>query len=67
MGPAGAGQLTKMVNQICIVGVVQGLAEAKMIGAQMPGSSVIEQYYGRICAQGDGRWDYRALMDLLRE
>jgi 3-hydroxyisobutyrate dehydrogenase-like beta-hydroxyacid dehydrogenase len=28
MGPAGAGQLTKMVNQICIAGVVQGLAEA---------------------------------------
>jgi 3-hydroxyisobutyrate dehydrogenase-like beta-hydroxyacid dehydrogenase len=28
MGPAGAGQLTKMVNQICVVGVVQGLAEA---------------------------------------
>jgi 3-hydroxyisobutyrate dehydrogenase-like beta-hydroxyacid dehydrogenase len=28
MGPAGAGQLTKMVNQICIVGAVQGLAEA---------------------------------------
>ncbi|MGF1455940.1 MAG: NAD(P)-dependent oxidoreductase [Alphaproteobacteria bacterium] len=27
MGPAGAGQLTKMVNQICIAGVVQGLAE----------------------------------------
>ena len=28
MGPAGAGQLTKMVNQICIAGLVQGLAEA---------------------------------------
>jgi 3-hydroxyisobutyrate dehydrogenase len=27
MGRAGAGQLTKMVNQICIAGVVQGLAE----------------------------------------
>ena len=27
MGPAGAGQLTKMVNQICIAGVVQGLSE----------------------------------------
>ena len=27
MGPAGAGQLTKMVNQICIAGLVQGLAE----------------------------------------
>ncbi|MFY0989933.1 NAD(P)-dependent oxidoreductase [Halomonas sp. C05BenzN] len=27
MGPAGSGQLTKMVNQICIAGLVQGLAE----------------------------------------
>jgi len=27
IGPSGAGQLTKMVNQICIAGVVQGLAE----------------------------------------
>lgn len=28
LGPSGAGQLTKMVNQICIAGLVQGLAEA---------------------------------------
>ena len=28
MGPAGSGQLTKMVNQICIAGLVQGLSEA---------------------------------------
>jgi 3-hydroxyisobutyrate dehydrogenase-like beta-hydroxyacid dehydrogenase len=27
LGPAGAGQLTKMVNQICVVGVIEGLAE----------------------------------------
>lgn len=27
IGPAGAGQLTKMVNQICIAGIVQGLSE----------------------------------------
>ena len=27
MGEAGAGQLTKMVNQICIAGLVQGLSE----------------------------------------
>ena len=27
MGPVGSGQLTKMVNQICCVGVIQGLAE----------------------------------------
>lgn len=28
MGPVGSGQLTKMVNQICIAGLVQGLSEA---------------------------------------
>jgi 3-hydroxyisobutyrate dehydrogenase-like beta-hydroxyacid dehydrogenase len=28
IGPAGHGQMAKMVNQICIAGVVQGLAEA---------------------------------------
>ena len=27
MGEVGAGQLTKMVNQICIAGVLQGLSE----------------------------------------
>ena len=32
MGPAGAGQLTKMVNQICIAGLVQGLSEAMSFG-----------------------------------
>jgi 3-hydroxyisobutyrate dehydrogenase len=28
LGPAGSGQLTKMANQICIAGIVQGLSEA---------------------------------------
>ncbi|MFD1744201.1 NAD(P)-dependent oxidoreductase [Rhizobium helianthi] len=32
MGPVGSGQLTKMMNQICIAGVVQGLAEAIHFG-----------------------------------
>jgi len=32
MGGSGAGQLTKMVNQICIAGLVQGLAEAIAFG-----------------------------------
>lgn len=32
MGPVGAGQLTKMVNQICIAGLVQGLAEGVHFG-----------------------------------
>ena len=32
LGPSGSGQLTKMVNQICIAGVVQGLSEAVNFG-----------------------------------
>jgi len=34
MGPCGAGQLTKMVNQICIAGLVQGLAEGMNFAAR---------------------------------
>jgi 3-hydroxyisobutyrate dehydrogenase/2-hydroxy-3-oxopropionate reductase len=32
MGPSGAGQLTKMVNQICIAGLIQSLAEGVAFG-----------------------------------
>ncbi|MCX8569277.1 MULTISPECIES: NAD(P)-dependent oxidoreductase [Hyphomicrobiales] len=34
MGPVGSGQLTKMINQICIAGLVQGLAEGIHFGKQ---------------------------------
>ena len=34
MGPAGSGQLTKMVNQLCIAGLVQGLAEGMNFGVR---------------------------------
>jgi 3-hydroxyisobutyrate dehydrogenase-like beta-hydroxyacid dehydrogenase len=127
IGGAGAGQLTKMVNQMAIVGLLQGLAEAlnfgvkagldmekvisviskgaaqswqlenrwktmvegkfegfgfasewmrkdlnialaeaKKNGAPLPNTALIEQYYGRICSSGHGRWDNTALMDLLK-
>ncbi|MCF7514073.1 NAD(P)-dependent oxidoreductase [Pseudoalteromonas sp. L23] len=44
LGEAGAGQLAKMMNQICIAGVVQGLAEALQFGvnAGMDCEAVIE-------------------------
>jgi len=44
LGPAGAGQLTKMVNQICIAGVVQGFAEALnlAVSAGLDGAQVVE-------------------------
>jgi 3-hydroxyisobutyrate dehydrogenase len=41
MGPIGSGQLTKMVNQICIAGIVQGLAEGLNF-AQCAGLDVAE-------------------------
>ena len=41
LGPVGAGQLTKMVNQICIAGVLQGLAEGVHF-AQLAGLDVSE-------------------------
>ena len=34
IGPVGSGQLAKMVNQICIAGLVQGLAEGMNFGAK---------------------------------
>lgn len=44
MGPQGAGQLTKMVNQICVAGVVQGLAEGLHFArsAQLDLAAVVE-------------------------
>jgi 3-hydroxyisobutyrate dehydrogenase-like beta-hydroxyacid dehydrogenase len=44
MGPAGAGQLTKMVNQICIAGLLQGLSEglAFATAAGLDGEAVLE-------------------------
>ncbi len=127
MGPVGSGQLTKMVNQICCVGIEQGLAEAlncavrsgldakkvveviskgaaqswqmdnraitmiedkfdfgfavdwmrkdlcivldeaRKIGAQVPGTAMIEGFYARLQARGEGRLDNTALIRLLRE
>ena len=44
LGPAGSGQLAKIVNQICIAGVVQGLAEGLNFAqrAGLDGEAVIE-------------------------
>ncbi len=60
IGPVGAGQLAKMVNQICIAGVVQGLAEglhfAKQAGLD---PSVVIESISRGAAQSwqmENRW-----------
>ena len=52
MGPSGAGQLTKMVNQICIAGILQGLAEGVHF-AQKAGLDVdaVVQAIGKGAAQ----------------
>ncbi|MDM7930696.1 NAD(P)-dependent oxidoreductase [Tabrizicola sp.] len=44
IGPTGAGQLAKMVNQICIAGLMQGLSEALAFGqkAGLDGEKVVE-------------------------
>lgn len=127
MGEAGAGQLTKMVNQICIAGLVQGLsegihfaqsagldveavidviskgaagswqmenrhktmikgeynhgfavdwmrkdlaiclAEAGNNGASLPGTALVDQYYGDVQKMGGNRWDTSALLARLNK
>ncbi|BDA85311.1 3-hydroxyisobutyrate dehydrogenase [Aureimonas sp. SA4125] len=54
MGPAGSGQLTKMMNQICIAGLVQGLSEAIAFG-QKAGLD-IEKVVGVISKGAAGSW-----------
>ena len=57
LGPAGSGQLTKMVNQICIAGLVQGLSEgihfAKKAGSRR-GSRDRDDLEGRRAILADG-------------
>jgi 3-hydroxyisobutyrate dehydrogenase len=60
LGPAGAGQLTKMVNQICIAGLLQGLAEGVSF-AQRAGLDVdlVVDVIGKGAAQS-WQMDHRA-------
>jgi 3-hydroxyisobutyrate dehydrogenase-like beta-hydroxyacid dehydrogenase len=54
LGEVGAGQLAKMVNQVCIAGVVQGLAEAVAF-AQRTGQDV-DAVFDTIGAGAAGSW-----------
>jgi 3-hydroxyisobutyrate dehydrogenase len=125
LGPVGSGQLAKMVNQICIAGLVQGLAEgmnfavkagldpaklvetiskgaaqswqmenramtmvadkfdfgfavdwmrkdlgicleeAKLNGARLPVTALVDQFYAQIQQRGGKRWDTSSLIHLL--
>ena len=127
VGKVGSGQLTKMVNQVCIGGLIQGLAEAldfsrragldtdkvlaaisqgasgswqmenrartmldrhfdhgfaldwmrkdfgivfdeaKRIGATLPVTAMVDQFYARLQREGHGRWDTSSLIELLRD
>ena len=79
MGAAGSGQLTKMVNQICIAGVVQGLAEAlafaKKAGLDQAGAiEVISkgaaqswQMENRFKTMIEGKFDFGFAVDWMRK
>ncbi|HEV7255553.1 MAG TPA: NAD(P)-dependent oxidoreductase [Mesorhizobium sp.] len=79
MGPAGSGQLAKMVNQICIAGLVQGLAEgvhfAKCAGLDVPqliavlakGAAGSWQMENRHKTMNEGRYDFGFAVDWMRK
>lgn len=79
LGPAGSGQLTKMVNQICIAGLVEGLSEgihfAKKAGLDV--GAVIEtiskgaaqswQMENRYKTMNDGKFDFGFAVEWMRK
>ena len=79
MGPAGSGQLTKMVNQICIAGLVQGLSEgihfAKRAGLEVEamleviskGAAGSWQMENRGKTMNVGKFDYGFAVDWMRK
>jgi 3-hydroxyisobutyrate dehydrogenase len=79
IGPSGAGQVTKMVNQICIAGLVQGLAEgihmAQKAGLDVPavmetiskGAAGSWQMENRWKTMADGKFDFGFAVDWMRK
>jgi 3-hydroxyisobutyrate dehydrogenase len=79
LGPAGSGQLAKMMNQICIAGIVQGLAEAIHFGkhAGMDIDAVIDviskgaaqswQMENRYQTMNAGMFDFGFAVDWMRK
>jgi len=79
MGPSGAGQLTKMVNQICIAGIVQGLSEALnfAVRAGLDAERAVEvisggaaqswQMENRAATMLAGKYDYGFAVDWMRK
>jgi 3-hydroxyisobutyrate dehydrogenase len=79
MGPSGSGQKTKMVNQICVAGVVQGLAEGiafaleagldakRVLGVISKGAATSWQMENRGETMVDGKFDFGFAVDLMRK
>jgi 3-hydroxyisobutyrate dehydrogenase len=79
MGPSGAGQITKMTNQICVVGLCQALAEGldfaetagldvnRVIHVMLQGSSASWQMANRAERMLAGEYDYGFSTTLMRK
>ncbi len=79
LGAAGSGQLAKMVNQVCIAGVVQGLAEALHFGMEAgldmkavvdvisKGAAQSWQMENRASTMIDGEFDFGFAVDWMRK
>ncbi|MFO0291711.1 MAG: NAD(P)-dependent oxidoreductase [Rhodospirillales bacterium] len=79
IGPAGAGQLTKMVNQICIAGLVQGLSEGmnfavragldaeKVLSVITAGAAGSWQMSNRAKTMVAGKFDFGFAVDWMRK
>ncbi|KGF68095.1 oxidoreductase [Hoeflea sp. BAL378] len=79
MGPVGSGQLTKMINQICIAGLVQGLAEGihfgkkagldieKVVEVISKGAAGSWQMENRHKTMIAGKYDYGFAVDWMRK
>jgi 3-hydroxyisobutyrate dehydrogenase len=79
LGPSGAGQLTKMVNQICIAGLVQGLSEGihfaqkagldigAVIDTISKGAAQSWQMENRWKTMAEGKFDFGFAVDWMRK
>ena len=79
LGPSGSGQLTKMVNQICIAGLVQALGEAvnfakaagldtdKVLATISKGAAQSWQMENRWKTMAEGKFDFGFAVDWMRK
>jgi 3-hydroxyisobutyrate dehydrogenase-like beta-hydroxyacid dehydrogenase len=79
MGPAGSGQLTKLVNQVCLAGLIQSLAEGLAFGERAgldlhrvvevisKGAAQSWQMDQRAATMIEGRFDFGFAVDWMRK